>query len=65
MKALIVIDIDENHLARESNELYERLKGRKCKLMRVPGKIDDEDGDLIISAGWNACIDEILEGMEK
>ena len=64
MKALIVIDIDETHLHKESMELFDRLKGYKCELMPMPYKkeADDNDGwhEIDFKEGWNACIDEIL-----
>ena len=65
MKALIVIEIDENHLHKESMELYEKLKGYKCELKPIPEKkpnerfwLDDEfNGGYRF--GWNDCIDAI------
>ena len=65
MKALIVIEIDENRLMAESNDLYDRLKGRKCELKPMPQKlklriqrewITDYDRYEI---GYNACLDKI------
>ena len=54
MKAIIVIEIDEKHLLKEMNELYDRLHGYKCELISMPekkeikehrtgGYIDNED----------------------
>ena len=63
MKALIVIDIDENHLLKETNELYDRLKGYKCELRPMPKTKQHEeeiDYDYGYIDGWNDCIDEIL-----
>ena len=59
MKVLLVVDIDENHLLLESNDLYDRMKGRKCELKPIPTEfgIDIEDD---YAEGWNACIKEIL-----
>lgn len=67
MKALIVIDIDENHLLKEANELYDRLKGYKCELKPIPLKKkatktwvkNSEDVAEAMRIGWNACLDEI------
>ena len=69
MKAIIVIEIDENHLLKEMNELYDRLHGYKCELISMPekkeikehrtgGYIDNED-ELAEARGWNTCLNEI------
>ena len=69
MKAIIVIEIDENHLLKEMNELYDRLHGYKCELISMPekkeikehrtgGYIDNED-ELAEARGWNACLEKI------
>ena len=59
MKALIVIDIDETHLHKESMELYKRLKGYKCLLKPMPQRAFIDQG-VPFNEGWNACLDEIL-----
>ena len=70
MKAIIVIEIDEKHLLKEMNELYDRLHGYKCELISMPekkeikehrtgGYIDNED-ELAEARGWNACLKEIV-----
>ena len=66
MKAIIVIDIDENHLLKETNELYERLKGYKCELKPLPEfksmtKADStyDPWEDTYRRGWNACLEEI------
>lgn len=63
MKALIVIDIDENHLFKESNDLFERLQGYECELKPIPDKrdVDEESHEAYYSMGWNDCIEEILK----
>ena len=73
MKALIVIDIDENHLLKETNEIYDRLKGYKCELRPMPQKNEIKNEEEFMNVcgwmyevqtgmdvGWNDCIDEIL-----
>lgn len=70
MKALIVINIDENHLLKETNELYDRLKGYKCELRPMPKKklvLEHRIGNLIANRyelteakGYNDCLKEIL-----
>lgn len=68
MKALIVIEIDENHLLKEMNELYDRLNGYKCDLIPMPQKRPVSYTDNIFgeveknfnNIGWNDCIDEII-----
>ena len=70
MKALIVIDIDESHLFKESNDLFERLQGYECELKPIPEKrvLPHEMVDYTnygeepwFTDGWNACIEEILK----
>lgn len=36
------------------------LYAQKVTIRPLPQKIDDPDDDLLISRGWNACIDEIM-----
>ena len=68
MKAIIVIEIDEKHLMAESNDLYDRLNGRKCELKPMPEKMTLNEAMKVgygtdgfaYRNGWNACIDEIL-----
>lgn len=73
MIALIRIELDENHLAKETNEIYDRLQGYNSVLMPIPEKIEMVDdwrvNDLkkaqtglmarCYFKGYNACIDEI------
>ena len=70
MKALIVIEIPEDHLLVTANDLYERLKGYKCNLIPMPEKLQFQEpfnDDYTVSwasrlgfvDGWNACIEEI------
>ena len=70
MKAIIVIEIDEKHLFKEMNELYDRLNGYKCELISMPEKFVDKNGgadngryytnDIGYAQGWNACLDSII-----
>ena len=74
MKALIVIEIDEKRLMAESNDLYDRLKGRKCELKPMPerhpiiegrwmyenGTYSEPFGNKEYARGWNDCLNEIL-----
>lgn len=73
MKIIILAEIDENHLVKETNELYEKLKGYDCVLKPLPQKrILPEDQtmgtnygvDPWFSDGWNACLEEITGGFE-
>lgn len=75
MKALIVIEIPEDHLAVTLNDLYERLKGYKCDLKPMPEKKEpsiqlsvrhnDEPMETLgfrcteYENGWNDCLMEI------
>ena len=63
MKAIIVIEIDENHLLKEMNELYDRLHGYKCELKPMPDRKDEgypnDDYTIGKADGWNACLEEI------
>ena len=70
MIALIRIEIDEKHLAKETNEIYDRLQGYNSVLMPLPKKIEarfDEnsyvkESDLFYCFycfGRNEVIDEI------
>ena len=62
MKALLVVDVDEKHLLLESNDLYDRMKGRRCTLAPMPQKQkhhDEIDYDYGFIDGWNACLEEL------
>ena len=62
MKALIVIEIPEDHFLVTANDLYERLKGYKCELNPMPQKMRTDADDIEEDSycqGWNACIKEI------
>ena len=69
MKALIVIEIPEDHFLITANDLYERLKGCKCDLKPMP-KHNDYRADTSFDQmklystgyadGWNDCLDEII-----
>lgn len=64
MKALIVIEIPEDHLAVTLNDLYERLKGYKSDLKPMPEKFTTATEPYICNNdwqnGWNDCLEEIL-----
>lgn len=68
MKVLILTEIDDKHILKEANELYDRMQGRGCKLVKMPQKeyefttIDGEQVHDVYFAGWNACIEEIENG---
>lgn len=61
MIALIRIELDEEHLAKETNEIYDRLQGYNSVLIPLPEKIVCKRGKYYpaYSLGWNDCIDEI------
>lgn len=69
MQALILIELDDEHLVKETNDLYDRLHGYKCKLKPMPKKkivLEHRVGGYTVNGvemteahGWNACIDEI------
>ena len=62
MIALIRIELDENHLAKETNDIYDRLQGYNSVLMPLPNKKHDDENNMEEACymdGWNACIDEI------
>ena len=61
MIALIRIELDENHLAKETNEIYDRLQGYNSVLMPLPEKLPpNELGNMsLYKSGWNACLKEI------
>jgi hypothetical protein len=67
MKALIVIDIPEDHLAVTLNDLYDRLNGYKCDLKPMPSRKDNHESEMVGSLqmdigytfGWNDCLDAI------
>ena len=67
MIALIRIELDENHLAKETNEIYDRLQGYNSVLIPLPEKLEAkpngngyiEESNLFYCYGRNECIDEI------
>jgi len=65
MKAIIVIEIDENHLLKEMNELYDRLNGYKCELIPMPERKNEEivisEVDEAYQDGWNDCLNALGE----
>lgn len=61
MKAIIVIEIDEKHLLKEANNLYNRLNGYKCELKEMPKRKTPNGSDIFNDyvRGYNDCIEEI------
>jgi len=67
MKALITIEIPDDHLVITCNDLYDRLKGYKCELIPVPKYDPDKNGyfdecEKAFKDGFNACLSEIENG---
>lgn len=70
MKALIVIEIPEDHFLVTANDLYERLKGYKCDLKPMPEYNWHEEGkenecEEWYRNGWNDCLDAITGETER
>ena len=73
MKAIILIEIDENHVFKEANDLYDRLQGYECELRPMPkrekpnSKVTGEFKmiDKAWTQGYNACLAEITGGCEE
>lgn len=63
MKAIILIELDEEHLIKQTNDLYDRLKGYKCELRPLPEKntwdVTPNGYATEFAEGWNACLEEI------
>lgn len=67
MKAVIIIELDKDHLILQANDLYDRLQGYDNKLMPLPEYkrdtivVDGRVGDLLkaYQDGWNECLEEI------
>jgi len=64
MKALIVIEIPDDHLGVTLNDLFDRLKGYKCDLKPMPKMVEVPDDAYVadyldFDLGWNACLEEI------
>ena len=66
MKAIIVIEIPDDHIHKTAMDLYNRLEGYECECKPMPkeihcGKKHSEAGAIYESwvAGWNACLNEI------
>lgn len=66
MKALILIELDDAHLLKEANTIYDRLKGYKCELKNLPERKTPNGSDLFNDYvwGWNACLEEITGDKE-
>ena len=65
MKVLIVTEIDDSHMFKETNNLYDRLKDYKCKLIPVPEYDVDknryfDECEKTFEDGYNSCINDII-----
>ena len=51
----------EGHLCRAESKTILNICSiaEFCSLRPLPQKINDPDDDLLISRGWNACLEEI------
>lgn len=66
MKILIITEIDDGHLLKEANDLYDLLKGREREMKMLPEKlhhvcVPGESGEYArgYGDGWNKCLEEI------
>ena len=63
MKAILVIDVPNEHLWKTLNDIFERMKGYKCSIKPMPDRKDEgypnDDYTIGKADGWNACIEEI------
>ena len=69
MKTLIVIELPDEHLLKETNDLYDKLKGYKCELKPMPKRVlqvvQMQNGNIVniqetsFANGWNACLNAI------
>lgn len=62
MKAILVIDIPNEHLWKTLNDIYERMKGYKCSFKQIPDCPDVPDtisNDVAYIIGWNDCLEEL------
>ena len=62
MKAILVVEIDDNHLVQDTNDLYERMKGRKCELRPVPSEYctSGHNPEEMWFHGYNRAIRDIV-----
>lgn len=60
MKAIILIELDEEHLIQQTNDLYDRLEGYKCDLKSLPEfqQYRHSSGSFTrgFTKGWNSCL---------
>lgn len=72
MKAILVIDLPEDHLIKATNDLYDLLHAYDCELKPLPLRKMHEDVIYVngkpymkmnvfneFERGWNACLEEI------
>lgn len=65
MKAILVIDLSDDNLWKQTNDIYERMSGYKCSLKPMPQKRDysnelaDTRGNDMYMEGWNDCLEEL------
>ena len=62
MKAILVVEVDENHLLKETNDLFERMKGRWCEFRPVPSEyaLSPSKKDDFWFMGYNRAIRDIV-----
>lgn len=61
MKAILLVEIDDDHKLKDINDLYDRMKGRWCELKPIPDKYEGDKQDYEV--GWNDAIEVISDEM--
>ncbi|MBR2654000.1 MAG: hypothetical protein IKD59_05525 [Lachnospiraceae bacterium] len=59
MKAILLVEIDDDHKLKDINDLYDRMKGRWCELKTMPERYKGNLKDYEV--GWNDAI-EVISG---
>ena len=62
MKAILVIDVPNEHLWKTLNDIFERMKGYKCLFKQMPQKYCTDGDDIEEDSywqGWNDCLEAI------
>lgn len=65
MKAIILIELDDNHLILQANDLYDRLKGYETELKPLPERkhptrFDNKPiTEYYRDLGFDECLDQI------
>ena len=65
MKAIILIELDEEHLIQQTNDLYDRLKGYKCKLKDFRYKVGAMESVINPDGYTLSTAAELLEEIEN